>query len=884
MGARLLVVLAFAAACSGSISAQAPQTPDGVDALLSRLQVLLQSGDREGFAALVGPTISADQVEEFSADLFQPGIRRAVVSARDRAQLDGSLPGDGFRLVVEIFTETTGRGRIVTVLFDVRRPYGGDADAWRVTAARGVTSVEGLYRLRVNSSAQFGARNLTITAEDLVLTLEQGLVFQVESEQGVTGLALFGRGTMKFSPAPQTEKGQLKIFGGSEALITPFDSVFVRLNPREYEQRVTVGRLTPAPVNPRDLRRAQDMLAREAPKSFSLDLSDLSSEAWYLMPQPGDFLAEIHTRRHGMLTYSRSGAQMEDITLFERQRGRTIALYPSVARLAARSDSYHEDGLRDYDVIDYNVDANVSPQTERIDARVRVRLKVLAPALSTVTLRLSDDLTVSGVASAEYGRLLHLRVRNQNSIIVNLPVPLERDDEFTLVVAYSGHAPSLEIRDEGVQGGRGGDDPQFRLEPIFLLSSRSYWYPQNTISDYATATLRITVPEGFGCVASGVLRTDSDVTLRDLLTLTEGKSYVFTAPEPLRYLALIVSPFVRVGETTIDVAHNEDHVETSRLQLAVEANPRQQQRGRDLMATAEAIIRFYGGLIGDVPYSSAAIALVENALPGGHSPGYFAVLNTPVPGSRFLWRDDPAMFSGFPDFFIAHELAHQWWGQAIGWRNYHEQWLSEGFAQYFAALYAQHTRGERTFNDMLRQFRRWAVAESDEGPISLGYRLGHIKSDQRVFRALVYNKGAAVLHMLRLLVGDEAFFNALRRYYAEQKFRKAGTDDLRQAFEAESGRSLSRFFERWIDGAAVPRLRFARVVSPAGVTVRFDQVGDELFDLPVTVTLVYANGRRQDIVVPVTERHVERRIPTDGVVRQVQINRDYAAVAYFEES
>ena len=67
--------------------------------------------------------------------------------------------------------------------------------------------------------------------------------------------------------------------------------------------------------------------------------------------------------------------------------------------------------------------------------------------------------------------------------------------------------------------------------------------------------------------------------------------------------------------------------------------------------------------------------------------GYFAVISTPVSFATLNWRGDPASFENFPQFFLAHELAHQWWGQAIGWKNYHEQWISEGFAQYFAALY-----------------------------------------------------------------------------------------------------------------------------------------------------------------------------------------------------
>jgi aminopeptidase N len=277
------------------------------------------------------------------------------------------------------------------------------------------------------------------------------------------------------------------------------------------------------------------------------------------------------------------------------------------------------------------------------------------------------------------------------------------------------------------------------------------------------------------------------------------------------------------------------------------------------------------------------LALVESDLPGGHSPGYFAVIRTPALALTQSYRGDPAAFDSFPEFFLAHEIAHQWWGQAVGWKNYHEQWLSEGFAQYFAALYAQKARGDRTFADMLRQFRRWALSESEQGPISLGYRLGVVKSDPRVFRAVVYNKGAAVLHMLRRLIGDTAFFNGLKRFYEDRRYQKAGTEDLERALENESGRVLDRFFERWIFGTEIPRVRYSSTISPATVSVKFEQVGDLVFDLPVTVTLTYASGRTADIVVPVTDAVVERAIPVTEMVRQVQINRDSAALAEFEE-
>ena len=884
MGRRLALLLACAVIWPGSAFAQTPPA-DGVGALLARLEMLLQAGSSADFSSLVTTTFPPEQVEQFAGDLFYPGTRRAIVIERDRAALAGALPGDGYRVVVEMFTETAERARIMTVLFDVRRPPGGADDTWRFTAAQAVTSIDGLFRLRVDPSKQFLARNLTIAAEDLLLTLTTGSVFLVESETGITGLVLFGQGVMRFSPQPQTERGQLRIFGGAESLQAPFDAAFVRLNPLDYEQRVRVAGLTPVPLNRRELRRAQDVFAREAPKSFSLDLRELSSEPWYLLPSQGDFLAEVRTRRHGMLTYSRAGMQVEDITLFDRERRRTIALYPSAQRRTARGLSFNEDDLRDYDVLDYDIETTISPETDFIEGRTRLRLRMRSQGSSSLTLRLSDDLTVRGVASTEYGRLLYLRIRDQNSVIVNLPVALSRDAELTLLVTYAGRVTPQDIDDEGLQMGEGPREEPFLFppEPYFLLSSRSYWYPQNPITDYATGTLRIIVPEGYGCVASGQPRSGDEVTLRDLLTLTEGRSFVFTARDPLRYFAVVVSRFARAADAIVKLAPGiGDPSDAAGIRLAIDATPRQQGRGRTLITDVEAIMRYYAGLLGEVPYASMTVALVEHDLPGGHSPGYIAVLNSPIQNSRYTWRNDPAAFSGFPEFFLAHELAHQWWGQAVGWRNYHEQWLSEGFAQYFAALYARNARGERTFVDMLRQFRRWAVAESDEGPISLGSRLGHLRGQPRVFRALVYNKGAAVLHMLRRLVGDEHFFNALRRFYADQKFRKAGTDDLRAVFEEESGRSLERFFDRWIYGAEVPRLRYSSTVSGGTVAVRFEQVGTSVFDLPVTVSLIYADGQTEDVMVPVTEQRVEWTRSAERAVKQVQINRDFAAVATFE--
>ena len=707
----------------------------------------------------------------------------------------------------------------------------------------------------------------------------------------MTGFILIGSGSLRFHPTPATEQGQVKIFCGSETLEARFDALFLRLNPSDVNELVDAARLEPRPVDPRDLRRAQDIFRSESPKSFVLDLGDLSREAWSLLPGPGDFLAEIRTRRFDTLTYAKSASEAEDISLFDRRRHRNIAIYASKQRMASRGRSYNEDDLVDYDILDYNLDINVTPERHFIEGRARVRLKVRSYMLATLTMKLAESLAVQSIASLEYGRLFGIRVKNQNSLVINLPVAVPRDKELTLMVSYAGRLePQTPDRETlGLQpppaGGRGQEDVPVMIaaEANWLYSSRSFWYPQGPVSDYATATIRISVPAGLECVASGELQGGFPLLAPAKDSAQSRKVYLFVATQPLRYLAFIVSRFVRAETLTIAFPPPPDAEPAlaranHSLNLSVEANPRQTSRGHDYADRAANIATFYQSLLGDSPYPSFTVAVIENDLPGGHSPGYFAALNQPLPSSNLNWRNDPAAFPGFPDFFIAHELAHQWWGQAVGWRNYHEQWISEGFAQYFAGLYAKHQRGDDTFAAFMRQCRRWGMDQSDQGPIYLGYRLGHVRGESKVFRALVYNKSAAVLHMLRRLVGDEAFFRGVRRFYETSRFHKAGTEQFRDAMEAETGRNLERFFERWIYGSSLPQLKVGYRVDGSEVVLHVEQVG-ELFDLPLTIAMQYADRKTTDVPIAVTERVTEVRVPLAGTLRGIDISKDDGTMA-----
>jgi hypothetical protein len=927
MRVSLLVLLlaASAPAFAGQAAARASDQEDvTVPAFLTDLETAISTGDRQKWTDLLSASADRDTALQFFDDMVPPGVTRVIVKERDRSSLQGTLPGEGFRLIVEVFIETGPSGRIATWRLDVRRPRGDDLgrQPWRITDEDRLASIEGLHRLSLNAEKQFVARNLVLRAIDFELRLPAGDVFVAETPDGATALVLLGEGTMVFQPMPKEEKGQLKLFAGAESLETPFTSAFVRINPLEFQERVTSDMLEAATVDARVLRRAQAVFDENIAKSFNLDLSDLSRDVWSLLPQPGDFIAEVKTRRFDDLTYARSSNEPEDVTLFQRARKRNISAYASEHKLLTRGRFFDEDDNVDFDVQDYDVDASFYPDREWWEGRTRMKLRVKSPALAVLTLRFADSLNVSSVVSEELGRLLFIRVRNQNSVLVNLPTPVPRDYVMSLTVTYSGRLSKQSIQDESVgaaaeqRSSQPDDVPQIPAEPKWLFSNRNYWYPQNQVTDYATARVRITVPMEYNVVASGVTEFGSPAAapaapIEGSTRVIQRTSYSFVASQPVRYLGMVVSRMVPVDAATVALdiplvkaapvdMRGADTLQQQLIRLntaatippvggrntvalSVEATRRQESRGRDALMTAADILRLYSSLIGDIPYSAMKLAMVEDDLPGGHAPGYFAMINNPPPVQPYNWRNDPAAFANFPEFFIAHELAHQWFGQAVGWKNYHEQWLSEGFAQYFAALYAREKRGEPAFRDILRQFRRWAIDDSDQGPVYLGYRLGHIKGDSRVFRAILYNKGAAVLHMLRRLIGDEAFFKGIKRFYADYRFEKAGTDDLRRAMELASGRDLTRFFERWIYDNGIPRLRYSTAVEGQELVVRFEQSGEEIYDVPVTMAVTYGDGKTSEFVVTVDAASNEARFPLTGTIRAVEANPDGAAIAIIEK-
>ncbi len=439
-----------------SARAQAPEVDTtGVADLLGRIQGLIEQHAADRYLDLIYPTSDRARAQEFAANL-ESAATRVVVRERDRRPLSGPPAGEGYRVLVEVFTEMGRRGRLETWRLDVRKMTGASTGAsasagpeWRILTQEVLTSLTGLHRLAINPSKRYSARNLTILSEDLQLTLANGTVFLSETPDGVTGLVLLGRGEMSFKPSVSTERGQLKIFCGSETLQARFDTAFVRLNPGEFDDRVSRSALVETAVNTKVLRRAQAVFHDEIDKSFTLDLSDLSQDSWSLQPPLGDFLAEVRTRKYATLTYARSSAEFEDISLFDRVHQRNISIYPSQQKLAVRGRFYGDDDHADFDVLDYYVDTTFDPVREWIQGRTRMRIKIRSFMTATLTIKLAESLNVQSIFSEELGRLFGLRVKGQNSIVVSLPTTVAADKDLSITLAYAGPAQGATSRSRG---------------------------------------------------------------------------------------------------------------------------------------------------------------------------------------------------------------------------------------------------------------------------------------------------------------------------------------------------------------------------------------------------------------------------------------------------
>lgn len=285
----------------------------------------------------------------------------------------------------------------------------------------------------------------------------------------------------------------------------------------------------------------------------------------------------------------------------------------------------------------------------------------------------------------------------------------------------------------------------------------------------------------------------------------------------------------------------------------------------DFAEPSRHVLEFYSDAIG--PYSYEKLANVQSASAGGGMEAATAIFY----GENLVTGQRADRIRNV----VIHEIAHQWWGNAVTESDWDDVWLSEGFATYFTLLFREHAYGRDDFVAGLIDSRKRVLDFHAKTP---DYRIVHdnLADMRQVTTSQTYQKGSWVLHMLRGIVGDEAFWRGIRAYYARHRDANATTADFRRAMEEASGRSLDTFFRQWLYRSGIPRIEGAWRYEAGALTIELKQTqpGDP-FDLTIPIAVAVdgvARPRRETIRV--SERAQTVRIPLDKAPREVVLDPD----------
>lgn len=686
---------------------------------------------------------------------------------------------------------------------------------WRITSKERFGGIDGLVHLVLQNSG-FVAAGQTIELEDYTLKMLEGTFFLNTQEAGPTALVFVGRGRVTFKPRPVTERGQMKIFAKSEILEDEVSRAFLRLHPADLYRTLKPGAFVADAQAPSRLGKAAEFFERHKGDSFALDAS-VPGAPWWLLPGLGDAAIAFESRRFGTLTLTLSSFETEGVNLFNRSTRRTISAYP---RAGAPEDTGDDES--GFDVIHHDLSLSLNPDTFDLTGRDTIAIELRSP-VSSFRFHLDDDLQVRSVHSLEGGRHLFFRVRGQDTVLVSMGPLSDRIGRLNLTVEYIGRLPAGTVESEILRADQDSqiEEPTYFIDPALIYSRRRPFYPQMGEDDYATSTLQVTVPADWTVVSGGVRTERTDRTTR-----------IVTHDQALdgKYIAFLVARLLPIASERSEA-----------LSFDAYSQSRARREGERSVAAMKSAARYYTRLFGPLPYSPLNLALIEAPTPGGHSPPGLVIVQQRPPLMGGALKDDPATFYDIPGFFLAHELAHQWWGQGVTPRSYRDRWVSEGFAQYAAALWTRESLGEETFNRVLRKLVVWARRLTAAGPVDLGNRVGHIENNAQAHRAVVYDKGALVLDMVRRLVGEEAFQRSLTRLQAERRFAKIDSEMVRRSFETESSIDLDRLWEVFVRNTALPSMRVQAGASGQEIVV-------DGYDGPLPVT-VGVDGQRIDLVV-----------------------------------
>lgn len=459
-----------------------------------------------------------------------------------------------------------------------------------------------------------------------------------------------------------------------------------------------------------------------------------------------------------------------------------------------------------YDALSYDINLTLQSTTPRVTGTVTMIASVLTGPLSQMDVDLYSNMAISSLTS---GGVAAGYVRTGNVVTVTLDRAYDTAEVVTLVFQYSGN-PS---------GGYFAWDTNAGQPMIWTLSepfgARSWWPCKDYSDDKADfVDIRVTTPTGLKIASNGTLMQETDNGTTSFAWWHESH------PIATYLVSLAIHPYSVYSDFYEYSPGQQMEIQFYNFPADLAANQPVQAKVKDMIAT-------FASKYGEYPFLDEKY---------GHA--------------QFLWgggmeHQTCTSLGFYGESVVAHELGHQWFGDDITCKTFHDVWLNEGFATYSEALWSELEYGPAAyFQDILaNQYfgagTIWVPELTDFG---------------RIFSSsLSYNKASWVLHMLRRVVGDTAFFQILQEYRNQYSGRSAETSEFKDVCEQVSGLELDPFFNQWIYGEYYPIYQYSWTAAPGGggydVTLDLDQVQSwQIFNMPVDIRVKTVAGEENFVV------------------------------------
>ncbi len=701
------------------------------------------------------------------------------------------------------------------------------------------------------NDAEFGGSfatvsNLVLKRDAATFTLHNGEVYFAPPVEGrVTGAVFVGDGELVLDPPTPIEKHTLSLFVDSEKLTEPFTHLVIRFTDKTLDEiksspNAKMGTGGPHASKARDLYHSnQQILRKELHDNGELrTLADL-----YAPQRLGYFDAFIGGSKHSKLIFLLDPLGLppvspEEVALLsygDTDGGIWTAFH--LADEYSRGTASSSEDHRLIDITHHEIVGTI--KGTRITASDVITFRSLAAGTRVIPLDLYRSLRVSRVKDEQDADLNFIQESKDEDADfgIILPQPLAAGKTYKLKVEYDGEGA---LRDSG-----GGN---------FILIPRSTWYPNNAgtqFGDRAIFDMTFKYPKGHMFVGTGA-PVGAETREGDVIEAKWSSGQTELAVAGFNY-----GRFKKKEVLDKDSGYNiEVYVNTEvpdelkQIQRRIEQIESVNGPGSTgttlgsitttgmadaAIADAQNSLRIYNAFFGNLPYTRIAMTQQPAGFFGQAWPTlvfmpYIAFIDTTQRTQLLGTRGGT---DNFWRYVAPHEISHQWWGHIIGWDSYHDQWMSEGFAEFSASLYVQITRGNDKFIDFWEDHRKQIIQSSPAtkdkkpftiGPVTQGYRLSNAKTGA-AYQFLVYPKGAFILHMIRMMMFNkggkgDASFQAMMKDFVQTNFnRDVSTEDFKHAVEKHVGGNMDWFFNEWVYGTEMPSYRFDYQLADGGTTL-----------------------------------------------------------------